>query len=94
MVAIVLLGVAGVLGFDRPGFFVPTLDQVAVQNGVRSVLLLDYHLVNVTTVVCPGNQKVVPGRAFDCIAVIDNVRDRVHVRVRSRDGHYEVGRPS
>ncbi|HEY0572844.1 MAG TPA: DUF4333 domain-containing protein [Pseudonocardia sp.] len=89
-----VLGAAAVLAFVTPGFLVPrVLDQVAVQDGVRTVLQHDHRLGNVTSVVCPPNQQAVPGRSFDCTAVINNNWVDVPVVIQSRDGRYQVGLP-
>jgi len=89
-----VLAAAAVLGFVTPGFLVTTvLDQVAVQDGVRAVLQHDHRLGNVTSVICPPNQRAVPGRSFDCTAVINNNWVDVPVVIQSRDGRYQVGLP-
>jgi len=88
------LAAAAVLGFGAPGFLVTTvLDQVAVQDGVRAVLQHDHRLGNVTSVVCPPNQRSVPGHSFDCTAMINNSWVVVPVVIQSRDGRYQVGLP-
>lgn len=90
-----LLTVVGVLGWITPGYFAnKVLDQVAVQNGVRTVLQNDYRLTNVAEVLCPANQKVLPGKDFTCTARINNAPARVRVVVQDRAGRYQVGRPA
>jgi hypothetical protein len=91
---VVLLAVAAVLGFVTPGLLVTrVLDQFAVQDGVRAVLQHDHRLGNVTSVLCPPNQRAVPGHSFDCTAVINNNWVDVPVVIQSRDGRYQVGLP-
>lgn len=93
--ALILSTVVGVLGFINPGYFVTkVLDQTALQNGVRTVLQNDYRLPNVADVVCPPNQKVLPGRDFDCQVKINNAPAMVRVLIQSKDGRYTVGRPA
>ena len=89
-----VLAAAAVLGFVTPGFLATTvLDQVAVQDEVRAELQHDHRLGNVTSVVCPSNQRSVPGRSFDCTAMINNSWVVVPVVIQSRDGRYQVGLP-
>lgn len=93
--ALVLATVVGVLGFITPGYFTTkVLDQAALQNGVRSILQNDYRLTNVAEVVCPPNQKVLPGRDFDCVVRINNAPAQVRVLIQTKDGRYTVGRPA
>lgn len=93
--AIVLVGVVGVLGFFRPGFFVtPVLDQASVQGGVDMILRDAYKLPDVAAVTCPADQQVLPGRSFTCVAVVDQRRSEVPVVIQDRAGRYQVGRPT
>ncbi|WP_028935879.1 DUF4333 domain-containing protein [Pseudonocardia spinosispora] len=93
--ALILATVVGVLGFISPGYFTTkVLDQAALQNGVRTILQNDYRLTNVAEVVCPPNQKVLPGRAFECVARINNAPAQVRVLIQTKDGRYTVGRPA
>lgn len=91
---IVLLGVVGVLGFVRPGFFVtPVLDQASVQDGVGMILRDTYRLPDVVDVTCPADQQVLPGRSFTCVAVVDGKRSEIPVVIQDKAGRYQVGRP-
>lgn len=92
---VVLVGMVGLLGFVKPGFFVtPVLDQASVQGGVRMILRDDYRLPNVAAVSCPADQQVVPGRSFTCVAVVDGRRSDVPVVIQDAVGRYQVSRPA
>jgi hypothetical protein len=92
---LVLVGMIAVLGFVTPGFFVTKVfDPVAVQNGVRSVLVGDYRLTGVHEILCPADQRVLPGRDFTCVARIGGSAAQVRVIIRDADGHYLVSRPN
>lgn len=92
--AVVLLAMVIVLGFVRPGFFVTKVfDPVAVQNGVRSVLVNSYR-VNVSEVICPANQRVLAGRDFTCMVKVDGSTAQVQIVIRDAEGHYQVSRPN
>jgi hypothetical protein len=94
LAAVALLALVGVLGFIRPGFFVTKVfDQAAVQNGVRAVLVHSYRITGVSEVVCPGTQRVLPGRDFYCVARVNNTPSRVRVLPTDTMGHYQVSRP-
>lgn len=93
--AVVAVAAVGVAGFVVPGLFVhPVLDQAAVQDGVRNVLRTDYRVANVSSVVCPADQEVVPGHSFRCVALINNARADVTVVIQDRNGSYLVSHPS
>jgi uncharacterized protein DUF4333 len=90
-----LVAIVMVLGFVIPGFFVTKVfDQVAVQNGVRSVLVNDYRVQNVAEVVCPADQRVLAGRDFTCLARINNSPAQVRVVIKDSTGRYQVSRPN
>ena len=93
--ALAVLAMIGILGFVTPGFFVTeVLDQAAVQNGVRSVLVNDYKLRNVGEIACPQDQQVLPARDFICTATVDNAPAQIRVVIRDSSGHYLVSRPN
>ena len=93
--AVVAVAAVAVTGLVVPGFLVHTvLDQASVQNGVRDVLRNDYRVPNVSSVVCPADQEVVPGHSFRCVAMINNSRADVTVVIQDRHGAYQVGHPS
>jgi hypothetical protein len=92
---LVLVTMVVVLSFVTPGFFVTKVfDQVAVQNGVRSILIDDYRIQNVAEVVCPAGQRVLPGRDFTCVTRINNSPAQVRVVIRDSSGRYQVSRPN
>ncbi|GAA5154614.1 hypothetical protein GCM10023321_26740 [Pseudonocardia eucalypti] len=89
-----VVGVVGVLGFVKPGYFVArVLDQASVQDGVRSILRTQYHLPGVTDVACPSDQPVQSGLAFDCTVTLDGRTAAVTVLLKDDQGGYEVSRP-
>lgn len=96
--AIVLMGVAGVvgvLGLTRPGFFLaPVLDQASVRDGVGMILRDAYQLPDVDGVNCPAGQRVMPGRSFTCVATIGGRRSAIPVVIEDGAGRYQVGRPA
>jgi uncharacterized protein DUF4333 len=94
-VAVVAVATVGVAGLLVSGLFAHTvLDQASVQDGVRNVLRTDYRVGNVSSVVCPADQEVVPGHSFRCVAMINNARADVTVVIQDRSGSYLVSHPS
>lgn len=92
-VVAVLAAVAGLLAFVTPGYLVTRVfDDVAVALGVQRVLVEDYRLT-VSEVTCPAGVHVVVGAPFACAAVVNGRSVAVPLRVLSRSGDYEVGRP-
>ncbi|WP_020673493.1 DUF4333 domain-containing protein [Amycolatopsis nigrescens] len=69
------------------------LDQSAVQDGVRQVLVQSFQLEEVETVGCPAGQAVEVGHVFDCTASIAGEEKTVTVTVKTAQGEYEVGAP-
>ncbi|MHA6794665.1 DUF4333 domain-containing protein [Pseudonocardia bannensis] len=89
---VVVLGVVGVVGFWKPGYFVDRVfDQAALQSGVELILTRDYGH-EVSGVSCAANIEVATGTTFTCDATVDGERLKVPVRVTSDGGDYEVGR--
>jgi hypothetical protein len=89
------LAVFGLLAFVAPGFLVTKVfDEQALREGVRAVLERDFHLIRVTEVECPREQRVSPGGRFVCTARINGSSSVVPIEVRDRAGHYAVSRPS
>lgn len=89
-----LLVLVGILLFLVPGYLVTTtLDHVAVQDGVRTVLERDYQLSGVSRVVCPPGQEVLPARSFGCAVLVNGLPAEVPVVIMDRAGRYAVGRP-
>jgi Domain of unknown function (DUF4333) len=93
VIVVVLVAVAGVLGFVWPGFFnTKVLDTASVQNGVKSILQNDYK-INVGSVTCPSNPEVKVGNVFTCQVTVDGQQKSVQVTVKTSDGQYEVAQP-
>jgi Domain of unknown function (DUF4333) len=93
-VALLVVAAVAVLGFVTPGFFVTKVfDSAAVQTGVQKVLTDSYGL-NVSSVTCGKGIQVAQGASFTCDATVDGASVTVPIRVTSKDGNYEVGRPN
>lgn len=95
LVALALTASMAVLGFVNPGLFVTRVfDAEALQDGVRLVLERDFHLAQVTELVCPLDQPVEPHTVFVCAVRISGAPSTVPLVVQDQAGHYAVGRPS
>jgi hypothetical protein len=95
LIALLIAGIVGFLGFVTPGFFlIRVLDPAAVQTGVQKVLTNDYGLTGVDRVICGDGNRVVAGTTFDCRATVDGKQVTVPIRVTTDAGDYEVGRPT
>ncbi|WP_308015393.1 DUF4333 domain-containing protein [Pseudonocardia sp. ICBG1293] len=74
-----------------PGWAVTvTLDQEALQAGVRTVLIEDYQLTVTAAVQCPAGVAVLPGQRFACLTAIDGEAAEVTGVVLTVDGRYQV----
>jgi len=70
-----------------------TLDQVAVESGVQSILTDSYGFEGVSDATCPAGQAIVVGSQFTCSVTVGGDPMSVSVTVTSTDGVYEVSRP-
>lgn len=76
-----------------PGYAVTRIfNQAALAQGVQSVLVEDYGL-DASGVSCPAGIVVVTDVVFTCTADVGGRATGVPVRITSRSGGYEVGRP-
>jgi hypothetical protein len=66
----------------------------AVEKGVTSVLRDDYKVAGVGSVVCPEDQPVKVGLAFNCEVDVGGESMTVKITVKTTDGEFEVGQPS
>ena len=95
LIALLVAGIVGFLGFVTPGFFlIRVLDPAAVQTGVQKVLTNDYGLTGVDRVICGDGNRVTAGTTFECRATVDGAQVTVPIRVTTDAGDYEVGRPT
>ena len=95
LVALALGASAAVVGFVNPGLFVTRVfDDEALRDGVRLILERDFHLAQVTELVCPRRQPVEPHTVFLCAVRINGAPSTVPVVVQDQAGRYAVGRPS
>ncbi len=93
LVAALVAGIVGFLGFVEPGFFlVRVLDPAAVQTGVQKVLNNDYG-VAADRVICSDGNKVIVDARFECRAFVGEEQFTVPIQVTSESGDYEVSRP-
>lgn len=83
-----------ITAFAWPGWAPKSLDQNAVQDGVKQVLTKDYQATNVTDVSCPSGQSVEKGHSFTCTAMVGGQKQQVKVTILDDDGKYEVSRPT
>ena len=89
-----VLGAAAVVAFVAPGLLVTRVfDDAALARGVGQVLVTDYAL-DATSVRCPSGVRVEAGATFTCAATVAGREVVVPVRIVSRSGAYEVGRPA
>lgn len=70
-----------------------TLDPVAVQSGVQSILTESYGFEDVSEATCPAGQEIVVGSRFTCSVTVGGDPMSVSVTITSADGVYEVSRP-
>ena len=91
---VVIAAIILITAFAWPGWAPKSLDQNAVQDGVKQVLTKDYQATNVTDVSCPSGQSVEKGHSFTCTAMVGGQKQQVKVTILDDDGKYEVSRPT
>ncbi|MFW0794775.1 DUF4333 domain-containing protein [Gordonia sp. CPCC 205515] len=94
IVAALIAAIVLITAFVVPGWAPKTLDQDALQDGVKKVLTEDYQATDVSEVSCPSGQKVETGATFTCTATISGQAQTVKVTILDDDGKYEVSRPT
>lgn len=97
-VAVLAVGAVLVLGFVTPGWFnSKTLDHVAVQEGVKKVVIDTYDAdsAKIESVTCPEGQPVKLDHRFTCTLKYDGKDFTVDIVVRDAEkAVYEVADPS
>ena len=84
--------VIAVLGFVTPGWFKPAtvFDKVALQDGVKKILVENYKTPDVGDVSCPADQAVKANTTFDCTVTVKGEQKKITVSVKDDSGTYEV----
>ncbi|WP_194853005.1 DUF4333 domain-containing protein [Nocardia sp. SYP-A9097] len=70
------------------------LDPATVAAALPSVLRKSYGIADVEDASCPDSMPARVGAVYDCTLTIGGENKTVSVRVTTRQGTYEVGRPS
>ena len=91
---VVIAAVILITAFAWPGWAPKSLDQNAVQDGVKQVLTKDYQATDVSNVSCPSGQNVEKGSSFTCSVTVGGQKQQVKVTILDDDGKYEVSRPT
>jgi len=92
--AVVIAAILLITAFAWPGWAPKSLDQNAVQDGVKQVLTKDYQATDVSNVSCPSGQSVKKGSSFSCSVTVGGQKQQVKVTILDDDGKYEVSRPT
>lgn len=72
----------------------PKLDSAAVEASIGTMLRSSYGITDVENVHCPEMMLSRPGTIYDCSLLVGGENKDVSVRVTTRQGTYEVSRPS
>ena len=91
---VVIAAILLITAFAWPGWAPKSLDQNAVQDGVKQVLTKDYQATDVSNVSCPSGQSVKKGSSFSCSVTVGGQKQQVKVTILDDDGKYEVSRPT
>ncbi|MFF5987395.1 DUF4333 domain-containing protein [Prauserella flavalba] len=89
---VVVVAAAAVVLFWIPGILVSKVfDNQTMQNDIQRVLTDSYGVENVESVSCPSDQPVEVDSTFQCDVTVGGEQQAVTIKVKSEDGHYEVG---